>query len=511
MSSEGQGVERYRHAMRRGVLVNAAGLVAKLAAPLLVFVVTRFFGPTTAGVFLLTHLIVEIARAACIAGYADAVTIFGSRAVSDSGDTDAPRVYRIIGASLRVTLALTVSAALVALVAGDRLAAAFPEQHGLSVALRYAGLSLPAIALAQIGTAATKLHLKMEYEVFVFSFGRPASLIVASALVAASGGGLEELMLGYFVSHLCVGLAGVLSMARLFSVAEIARALLRPAPEASLHRFSLPQNLNLALNRVQGRTDVLVLGILGQSSAVIAFYMTGAMIASTLQEVRMVFSTALAPVVGRFYGAGDKATLNELLTRASRWTTSIVVPLIAVVLIWRSEILLLIDPSYGANSTFVAFLLGAVLANVSLGLGGNFLVFTGHSTYNLINSLSVTALNGGLCFLLIPNYGLLGAAAATFASALAISVAQLVELRWLEGVRLRLSGVYKPYVGLFALAALAVFLWDPASLGGPVVLVGISVAAVVLYVTVLVLLRHEEVSAYLWGRAPAASAASTKN
>src|SRR3954464_9434208 len=73
-------------ALRRGVVVNVIGLLAKLGGPLLVLVVTRLFGPAVTGVFLLAQLIGEIARSAAVSGYHDALTIFGSRQARPDAD-----------------------------------------------------------------------------------------------------------------------------------------------------------------------------------------------------------------------------------------------------------------------------------------------------------------------------------------------------------------------------------------------------------------------------------------
>ena len=266
-----------------------------------------------------------------------------------------------------------------------------------------------------------------------------------------------------------------------------------------LHRFAIPQNLNLTFSRYQSRVDVIVLGMLGYRSEMIAFYVTGSLIAACLLEIRMVFTSALAPVVARYHGVHDRAALEHLLARVSRWTTTLIVPITALCVIWRRHILTIVDPSYTHDSRFLALLLVSMLINSSLGLAGNYLVFMGHSGWNLCNSLFVAALNTTLSFVLIPHFGLLGAAFASCIAALVVSVAQMVEVRYIEGVRLLLSEVYKPYVGLGVLGALALLFWDPADLGGVWTLVGASLASVWAYLVVLLALRHEELMRDLRG------------
>ena len=489
----------YGQALRRGALVNVVGLLAKLAGPLLVLAVTRLFGPAVAGVFLLTQAVAEIARSAAVAGYFDAVTIFASRALGGSdglgtGSDDA-RAVAVIGAGLRASLAITLALAALTFFAAGPIAALFPALDQLELALRYAGSSLPLLAFGQLATAATKARMRMEYDVAIWSLGRPLGLLVAALLAGALSAGLPGLMLGWLVVHALLALAAGWALARCFALPAVFAACLRPSHVPGLHRFALPQNLNMTFNRTQARMDVLVLGMLGHSSATVAFYATGALIASSLQEIRMVFSTALAPVVGRLHGAADMTALEELLAKVSRWTTSLAVPLCALALIWRADILLLVDTSYGADSSFVSLLLLAVLVNCSLGLAGNYLVYTGHTAFNLFNSVLAAALGAGLCFALIPEHGLLGAAAASCVASLVVAIAQLIEVRVLEGIRLLVHRIYKPYVALAVLLVAIALVGDPAALGGMLSRLALSASALVVYGAVLWTLRLEELRA----------------
>jgi O-antigen/teichoic acid export membrane protein len=502
--SKENGHHRHHHAaLCRGVLVNVVGLLAKLAGPALVLVVTHLFGPAITGVFLLAQLIADIARNAAVSGYYDAVTIFGSRALGSAAAArgDDSGVYRVLASVLRFTLFASVGVAVAAFVGAEPLSHLFPQQHDLAVAIRYGALSLPLLALGQAATAATKIRVRMEYDVALWSFGKPFGLLGAAVLTYLLGGQLRELMLGYFLVHVALAIAAAFAFARLFDWKRTLRACLRGESEPGLHRFALPQNINTTFGRYQSRIDVLALGMLGYTSELIAFYVTGALLAACLQEVRMVFSTALAPVIARYHRIHDRNALEHMLARVSRWTTTLVVPATALVLIWRSHLLLLVDKSYTHPSGFLALLLLSTLIQSSIGLAGNYLVFMGHSGWNLFNSLAAAALNTALSLVLIPHFGLAGAALANCVAALVLAGAQLLEVRYLEGIRMLLGEVYKPYVGAAVLIGLAVVAWDPAKLGGPLTLACASVAMLVAYAATLLLLGHEELTAYLRLRA----------
>src|ERR1041384_1920267 len=100
----------------------------------------------------------------------------------------------------------------------------------------------------------------------------------------------------------------------------------------------------------------------------------------------------------------------------------------------------------------MVLLLVPPFVSCAFGLAGNLVTYAGRSGWTLTNSILIALLNTGLCTLLIPRYGLLGAALATALARTLISTLQMVELWFLEGVMIRLRAVYKPHVGLLVVA-----------------------------------------------------------
>jgi O-antigen/teichoic acid export membrane protein len=152
----------------------------------------------------------------------------------------------------------------------------------------------------------------------------------------------------------------------------------------------------------------------------------------------------------------------------------------------------LVSRSYTGDSRFMVLLLIPPFLSCAYGLAGNLVTYTGHSAWTLTNSVLIAGFNTAFCWLLIPRYGLFGAGLATALAMTMISFLQMVELNWLERVRIRLSAVYKPHVALLAAAcALAVF-WDPAQIEGLGMRIAVGFGVVALYGAVLYALRHEE-------------------
>jgi O-antigen/teichoic acid export membrane protein len=370
-----------------------------------------------------------------------------------------------------------------------------PDRPALAGALRLLAWSLPTAAVAQVAIAATKAKMHMQYDAFINGLVKPLTLLACSVLAKVLDLGLTGLIAAHVVMQAVVAVLAVRAMARHFDVAKVVQATLRPVWDREILRFAIPQTMNMTFNKYLTRVDVMMLAAFGYSNWHLALFGAGALIATNLREVKLIFSQALAPVAARHHARGDREAFEAALGKVSRWTTSIAVPLILVVAVLRADLLRFVDPSYASDpGTFMLWLLVPPFLSCAYGLAGNSIVFTGHSGWTLFNSVLVAGLNTLFNWWMIPRWGLVGAAFATALSSAIVASLQLVELRMLEGVRLRFAAVYKPHAGLALGVLVLALVGDPAplGLGGRIAL---ALGLVVAYGAVLVALRLEELSA----------------
>lgn len=482
---------RYDDELRRGALVNLIGLVAKLVYPLFFLLVTWLFGPAVFGVYVIAVFVTEVAISAVSSGYNDATLIFASRAAEDED-----RVYRVLGNGFGITAALSLVLLLGLWLAAEPLVTRFySDQPALVPALQIAAWSLPFTAVAQVGIAATKARMRMEYDAAINGFLRPLALLAFSFVAWLLDGGVVGLMAAHVATQALLAVATLWAVRRHFDLGRVLRATAWFTLDREMLRFAIPQNLNMTFNRYLTRLDVLMLGAFGFAPEMLAFYAAGALITTNIREVKLIFSQALGPVAARHHAAGDRAAFEEVLGRVSRWSTTIAVPVILAALVLREDLLRFVDPSYTWDSRFMAVLLIPPFLSCAYGLAGNCIVFTGHSVWNLFNSVLVAGLNTVFNYVLIRDHGLLGAAVATALASAIVAGLQLVELRALEGVWLRPRAVWKPHAGLTVGLLVAALLWDPASFGNLGARIALAAGLGLGYAALMVALRHEELNA----------------
>lgn len=505
-SAPARGDDLHRHLVR-GAFVNVLGLIAKLIQPLLFLFLTWMFGPDVMGLYFLTTSIGDMATSAVTSGYVDATMIYGSRHVDAAAyDADAAqKLYQVLGNAFAFALGTGVMFVVAGHFGADALVARlFPTHVEVAPSLRLLAWSLPFAAFSTIAVAATKIHMRMEYDAAIMGFAKPVLLLVGCGFAHVLDGGVVGLMIATLVMNVVVAGLALWAFLRHFDGRRALISTLRPTFHRPMLEFAIPQSLNMTLNRYVTRLDVILLAKFGQPPAMLAFYSTAALITSNLREVKLVFSGALAPVAARYHSAGDRAALEETLGRVSRWTTTLIVPLLILVAVLRDDLLKLASESYSGDTRFMLLLLVPPFLSCAFGLAGNLVTYAGRSGWTLTNSILIAVLNTGFCWLLIPRYGLLGAALATAIAMTLVSCLQMIELKWLEGIVIRWRSVYKAHVGFAVAAGAFALLWDPAQLSGLATRIGVALGLVALYTAVLYAQRHEELLDLLgkWRKRP---------
>ena len=495
----------YREAVLKGAFVNALGLLAKLLYPLLIFVLTRLFGAELMGHYFIGLAIVELGTGAVTAGWSTAATVKVSphaEASADDGEATAA-MNRTLGRTLTYSLLTAlIVAALVQGFASWGIHTHFEKHVALLPGLYFLGWAMIPTAFANIVGAASKAHLTMSWDAFLGG-ARPLLLLASSVAVYFLGGGLTGLLASYFFSMLVLACISLIPLVRYFQWREVLRNM-RPVWDGRLIHFAVPDSLTHTLTLYITRLDTIMLGALGVEPAKLAWYATASYLTSNLQQLRIVFSTATGPVAARHHHRRERKELTALLTRTTRWVTSLL-PLFALaIVVLRRDILALVDPGYAQDGDeFILILLIPASVSCALGLAGNFITYTGHTRVNLMNGILIGALNTVLNLLWIPRYGLLGAASATAVSAAVVGILQVIELRFLERVVIRGRAVWMPYAGAAVGAAILGILWDPAELGGPSARVGLALAVAIAYGVGLWAFGHPEVRRWV-GRKTAA-------
>lgn len=215
-------------------------------------------------------------------------------------------------------------------------------------------------------------------------------------------------------------------------------------PEFRTHEWwsiALPLFLVSLMQLLIVRLDIILLGALaGREQA--GIYAAASRVADLVVFALAAANVVVAPIIASLYAKNDLSGLQRMLTALAKGV-SLFTGLIIIVLVLSGQWVLQI---FGAEFV-VAFapmlILGAAqMMNALLGPVDFVMAMTGHQAQSLRIFFVATALNIALNLLLIPLYGMIGAAVATLATLIFWKLFMLVYIRRKIGVEASILAIF---------------------------------------------------------------------
>ncbi len=247
-------------------------------------------------------------------------------------------------------------------------------------------------------------------------------------------------------------------------------------------RFSGPRAVAAVLEIALVWGDVLLVAALaspteaGIYAAASRFITTG-----TLAEAAL--RIAMAPQVTRLLAIGDLAGTSRLCATATQWTVLLSWPLYLCLALYGPFVLALFGPEFTSGSVALAILSVAMLVVTAAGNNQTVLLMSGLAGRQMGNKAAALVLNIGLNLLLVPEWGMVGAAVAWGAAMVLDCGLALVQVRRRIGVRIPMERVLPAAAvtvfGVVPVGLAVRFLWgDSAVAAGAGIVLSVTLLGV---------------------------------
>ena len=185
---------------------------------------------------------------------------------------------------------------------------------------------------------------------------------------------------------------------------------------------------------ILGQTDIVLLGFFTDESSV-GIYGAATRIVQLTTFGLAAINAIAAPVFARLYAAGDLPALQKVVTQSARAVFAFTAVVVIALWVGASWILNLFGEEFGAAGTALKILLLGYTVSALAGSVGYLQTMTGHEAQAARFMVIAAILNIGLNLLLIPLYGIEGAAIATAIALVYWNVAGAVFVHRRLGVR----------------------------------------------------------------------------
>jgi O-antigen/teichoic acid export membrane protein len=380
----------------------------------------RFLGPEDYGLFNLSMSVVMIAGTICVFGFFGSLPRFIPFHLKKN---ERSAVRSVIDFGALFTFSFGTVLAIATFFLSERLAVTVFHDPRLAPALKIFSFAIPLHGLQQVAQGAIRGFKAAKYEALVFHIG---SRIVTITVFLLSLFVIQKLY-GAIIAFM----AGVLATA-IVAIWLIQRKIFinyrshpRVAVARSVLSFSWPLALTGFTYLFVTKTDKLMLGHF-LSSKDVGIYMPAVVIASLLDFVNNAFKYRFLPTVSEYFSKNDMIGLEPLYKSTSRWSFMVVYPIFLLILVFPKELLtLLYGGEYAGGYMALIVLALGIAVNDFSGTSANILVAGGRTRLNLLCEVIAAVTNIVLNVLLIPIFGIIGAAIATAMSYVARNISSL--------------------------------------------------------------------------------------
>ena len=279
--------------------------------------------------------------------------------------------------------------------------------------IRVFALGIPLQVLLKMSIGVVRGKKRTRPKVLVSNVLLPVSRLLLVIAVVLAGISQIGIAVAYVISFGITAAAGLLFAFRLIGFTS----RLTPTAEGrSMLRFSAPLLVSGATSLVVTDLDILMLGVMGTSREVgtyKAVYPLGMLLLLSITAVGYL----LMPVLSDLHAEDKAERMREVYRIAAKWTTALSLPIGYVLLVYPAWLIgLTFGSEYVSGNLVLSVLAVGFLSHVVTGPNGNALKSLGHPDVTMYTSVLLAVLNAGLNLLLIPLYGILGAAVATASS-----------------------------------------------------------------------------------------------
>ena len=385
--------------------INLLGSVTRAGFTFIYAVfLAAFLDPARVGLFFLGFTILTLLGTAATLGLDTGVLRFTAL---HYGEGNRLHVRGTMVGAIAVAVPAGLMAGIALFATSGWLANDLFSKPDLAPVLKFFSFSIPLFVIAKIFNSGTQGLRHMQYQVYSRDLGEQIAKIVLSLALLFAGLGLMGVVGANFGALVIATLLSIVFFQKLEPM--FGRGLRRKYEERRLLLYSAPLALSALLALLLIWTDTLFLGYFRPSEDV-GTYVVAMRLAKVGAIFLVSFNTMFAPFASDFFNRGERERLERLLQSVTKWIIGLSFPLFAGLALFPTQVLSIFGVSYTIGAGALVILAIGQMIDSAAGPVAHLLMMCDRPRLMLANNLLVFLTNVGLCLILIPRYGIIGAA-----------------------------------------------------------------------------------------------------
>lgn len=382
----------------------------------------RYITTSEYGLYTLSLAVVGILVAVASVGFTEGVPRYISlfRGKRDNG-----RIWGTIQASLQITFILGVVFSIITFFSARYISSLFSSPN-LASAIRIISCAIPFTVITSILISIFRGFEDVKPKIYFQNILPGLINLILLGLVILFGWSFKGVLYAYLFSSVFIAVTlFIYAVKRLPSSFVKEKAL---SVKKDLFCFSFPLLISSFSGLILVWTDTLLLGYF-KTPAIVGLYNAALPLAQNISLILVSVVFIYLPIASYYCSKKMLNDLKSLYAVITKWIFLLTLPLFLVLFLTPQATLhLLFGAKYIAAANTLQILSLGFFVHTFLGPNGMTLIALGRTKFVMFSSITSAISNVILNIILIPRFGLEGAA---FASAISLSAANLMASIWL--------------------------------------------------------------------------------
>lgn len=427
---------------RHGGIVIASSLLSNVIRFLIQVLLVRSLGPQKYGLYTIGFSIFTMASQISQLGLSEGIIKFGR---VNSTENDQPRLKGLLKLAIIIAIMVSTFTAIFIFVSAPYIAKNVFHKSELEFVLKFFAISIPFCVFAATLAASFRATQSILHYSIIQYILHPVIYIICIAVACLVGLTIIHVLESFVLAWFLVAVLGALVI---FKACPVLLSKVKPVYEPrKLFRFTVPVFISKFLPLIINHFDKVILGKMVLASD-IGIYSAGGKIAAQIVIFMQAFNLIFSPVIAEHFHNNRIGELNALFKTVTRWTISLTIPFVLCIIIYADLIMNMFGSDYLVGKNILILCCLAQFVSVCTG-PLEYMLIMGKQDLDLINNCIFVFINIILNFILVKNYGILGAALALGLSMIIINLVRLIEMYILYRLWPYSLNVFKSFFAAF--------------------------------------------------------------
>ncbi len=430
----------------KGTGVTAAASMFEYASRFIIaFLLTRALGVDQYGLYTVAISVAAIFTGFATFGLDDALVRYVS---IQSGRQDRKGVAGTLQIALGLPLVFGLSLGLAMFFSAEIIAVQVFDEPRLSEPLQVMAAVVPILSFSNVLLGATRGFRRMDYAALAENVIQTIIRLGLLAALSIVGFDVITAIIVFGIADLGAAVTMIVLLQRLFPLRAVVGGDVR-RESREIIGFAIPMWLSGLLTQFRKNIQDVILAFFGVIAEVGIFAL-----ASRVNVVGRVFYrsvvVAVKPLLAQGHDQGDRDRLGQIYRMATRWLVALNLPFFLAMVLYPEAILSVFGREFAAGAAALSVLAWGELINAATGVCGSMIDMGGYTRVKLFNSVMLLVFLLSSSLVLIPRFGVLGAAFASLFSVTAINLIRISQVWFIDRLQPFDVSLWKPLVAAIA-------------------------------------------------------------